>query len=179
MLMFLFHLYLGVFTVFDGVADTVRRVGAFSASFVLLLIGWWCLDVIGIWLFGHSRRGIRSAHVAAQIFVFFVFAGGLLSHDGPVQKLGLVFAMGVLASLAVRMALPERAVRARSTGFALERSITSVGGGMRRRYQSLLERERHDAPLPPAPVGRGEIRSGRAETRMQPLRPKQPVLPPG
>lgn len=107
LLMFLIHLYLGVFTAFDGFGDTVEGVGALAVGFTCLLIGWWCLDVALIWLFGYSRRGIRSVHNATQVFVFLVFAGGLISHTGPVQNLGLVFAMGVFASLAIWLVLCE------------------------------------------------------------------------
>ena len=107
LLMFLVHLYLGVFTAFDGFGDTVERVGALAVGFTCLLIGWWCFDVVLIWVFGYSRRRVRPVHNATQVFVFLVFAGGLLSDSGPTQRLGLVFVMGVLASLAIWLALYE------------------------------------------------------------------------
>jgi hypothetical protein len=129
LLMFLIHLYCGVFTVFDGIADTAGRIGTLAVGFTCLLIGWWSLDVALIWLFGHSRRGIWLAHIAAQVFVFLVVAGGLVSHSGAVQKLGLLFVMGVLASLAIRLVLPDRATKAFSGGYAFKRFRISIDVG--------------------------------------------------
>lgn len=126
LLMFLIHLYFGVFTIFDGFAGTVERVGALAVGFNCFLIGWWSLDVTLIWLYRHSRRGIGLAHAAAQTFVFLVFAGGLVSHDGPVQKLGLLLVMGVLASLAIRLVLPDRSTKARSGDYASKRLVLSI-----------------------------------------------------
>lgn len=121
LLMFFIHLYFGVFTIFNGLADTLECVGALSAGFTCFLIGWWCLDVALFWQSRHSRRGIWLPHTAAQVFVFLVFAGGLVSHDGPVQKLGLVLVMCVLTSLAIRLVLPDYSIKGRSASFASER----------------------------------------------------------
>jgi hypothetical protein len=129
LLMFVIHLYFGVFTIFDGFADTVQRVGAWAVTFNCFLIGWWSLDVTLIWLYGQSHRGIWLAHAAAQIFVFLVFAGGLVSHDGPVQNLGLLFVMGVLASLAIRLVLPDRPVKAYSRRYGSKRCTISMDVG--------------------------------------------------
>ena len=161
LIMFLIHLYFGVFTIFGGLADTLERVGAWSFGFNCFLIGWWCCDVVVTWLVGHSGHRIRLAHAAAQVFVFLVFAAGLVFHDGPVQKLGLLFVVGVLLSLAIRLVLPDRPIQASSKRFTRPMDRRTEDAGFNRRpVNEIAPLAAKLAPDPAADIVPRQTRAG-------------------
>jgi hypothetical protein len=98
LLIFLVHVYLTVFVIFDGPVDAFDRQGRLIAI-PFLVTAWWTVDVVLIWLTGSWSRGLARAHDAGQVFIFLVFADGLLARSGRVHILGIAFTATVLDSL--------------------------------------------------------------------------------
>lgn len=122
LLIFLVHVYLTVFLIFHGPLDEFERQGPLLATTNFLVTAWWTLDVVLIWLIGYRSRGLARAHAAAQVFIFLVFADGLLARGGRVHILGIVFTATVLASLgAWLLALVSRHIQ---TNHRLSQSAT-------------------------------------------------------
>jgi hypothetical protein len=102
-LLFLLHVYWAVFVIFDGIADTFRKMGPVIASVNFLLVLWWGFDVLTLWIARSSTPRAARWQWATRTFAFLVFAITLTVRGGPARTLGIVFIAAVTLALAVRL----------------------------------------------------------------------------
>lgn len=102
-LAFLVHAWWATFIVFDGVADTFRKMGTLIAGGNFLLTILWGIDVALLWAWRRPPHWLRRPQLAVRIATFLVFSGTLLLlRGGPVRILGIVFTAAVLIALLLR-----------------------------------------------------------------------------
>ncbi|UWU83188.1 hypothetical protein N2605_27100 [Bradyrhizobium yuanmingense] len=102
-LAFVVHAYWAVFIIFDGVADTFRKMGIPISSVNFLLVGVWTLDVLLLWTLRRPRSWLWKAQLGTRVFAFLTFAVTLVAlRGGTVRMLGLAFATIVIAALLLR-----------------------------------------------------------------------------
>jgi len=101
---FLVHVYLAVFIIFGGIADTFRQMGVPIASANFLLMILWTLDVLLLWLVKREQAWIEITHLVIRIFTFLVFALTLLVlRGGSARILGAVFTAAILIAVGARI----------------------------------------------------------------------------
>ncbi|HET9538948.1 MAG TPA: hypothetical protein VFP43_26970 [Mesorhizobium sp.] len=71
---FLVHACWAVFVIFDGVADTFRKIGIPISSVNFFLVGIWTLDVLLLWTLRRPPGWLWKAQLGTRVFAFLVFA---------------------------------------------------------------------------------------------------------